>query len=375
MWDNNSVTKVGDTRNYLPLSSLKLYDKEGVYGWLTATYCNNKAKPEEVLFTKAESKIDYPYLDDTKKNLPPEFTPATGSITWEGSITSEVEGEHKVKVLYAGYCKVWIDGKLVVDRWRQSWNPGTSLLKLPVQKGTKLAIKIEWMPDGAESYMAVNWLPPINTADKNAFAFSSEAGQHLDYYFIKGVSADDVIAGYRLLTGKATIVPRWAMGFWQSRERYKTEDEILSTVAEFRKRRIPLDNIVQDWSYWKQDDWGSQDFDAARFPSPDSMIAAVHKQHTHFMISVWPKLYEGITAYKDFEAKGWLYKRNIADRQRDWIAKGYISTFYNAFDDNAKKGFWNLINQKLYSKGVDAWWMDASEPDILSNVSARKAKG
>ena len=73
-------------------------------------------------------------------------------------------------------------------------------------------------------------------------------------------------------------------------------------------------------------------------------------------------------------SKGWLYKRNIADRQRDWIAQGYISTFYDAFNDDARKAFWDLINKKLYSKGVDAWWMDASEPDILSNVSPEKRK-
>ena len=166
---------------------------------------------------------------------------------------------------------------------------------------------------------------------------------------------------------------QWALGFWQSRERYKTQEEILNTVKEFRQRKIPIDNIVQDWSYWKQDDWGSQEFDLSRFPNADSMIDVLHnKYNTHFMISVWPKFYEGIDAYKSFNDKGWLYKRNIADRQRDWIAQGYISTFYDAFNADARKGFWDLLNKKLYSKGVDAWWMDASEPDILSNVSAEK---
>ncbi len=186
---------------------------------------------------------------------------------------------------------------------------------------------------------------------------------------------DEVISGYRVLTGKATIVPQWAMGFWQSRERYKTQDEILNTVAEFRKRNIPIDNIVLDWSYWKENDWGSQEFDTARFPSPDSMIKVLHeKYNTHIMISVWPKFYEGIRSYNEFNKNGWLFKRNIADRQRDWIGKGYVSTFYDAFNANARKGFWDLIHQKIYTKGFDAWWMDASEPDILSNVSPEKRK-
>jgi alpha-D-xyloside xylohydrolase len=186
---------------------------------------------------------------------------------------------------------------------------------------------------------------------------------------------DSVISGYRLLTGKAPIVPKWALGFWQSRERYKTEDEILSTVDEFRKRRIPIDNIVLDWNYWREPEWGSQEFDETRFPSPDSMIDVLHKKYkAQIMISVWPKFYEGISTFNEFNKKGWLYKRNIADSTRDWIGKGYVSTFYDAFNDSARKGFWDLINKKVFTKGIDAWWMDASEPDILSNVSAEERK-
>lgn len=375
LWDNYSLTKAGDTRAFMPLSSLKLYSKTGEYGWLTASYSNDKGKPEDVEFTRAESVIDYPYLDDTKKGLPAAFKPQNGAVTWEGAIQSDLDGMHKFFITYAGAAKVWIDGKLLVDRWRQAWNPGSTVLNLDMQKGKKYSIKIYWTPDGTESYLSAQWLPPLAAPDANAYSFSSEAGKQLDYYFIKGKDMDEVISGYRTITGKATIVPRWAMGFWQSRERYKTQEELLGTVAEFRKRNIPLDNIVQDWSYWKENDWGSQEFDASRFPAPDSMIRDLHNRyHTRFMISVWPKMYEGIQAYKDFDAKGWLYKRNIADRQRDWIAQGYVSTFYDAFNNDAKKGFWDLINQKLYSKGVDAWWMDASEPDILSNVSPEKRK-
>ena len=161
---------------------------------------------------------------------------------------------------------------------------------------------------------------------------------------------DEVIGGYRVLTGKAPIVPKWALGFWQSRERYKTEEEILATVDEFRKRKIPIDNIVLDWSYWKQSEWGSQEFDETRFPSPDSMISMLHKKYnTQIMISVWPKFYEGISAYNEFDKKGWLYKRNIANRQRDWIGNGYVSSFFVAFYDVGRKGFWVLINKNIYS--------------------------
>lgn len=375
LWDNYSYSLIGDTRPFQPLSILQLSDKKGNIGWLTASYANDRAKPGDIAFEKAESEIALSYVGESKLKLPKEFNVEKGVVTWEGSMASMEEGVHKIKFTYAGYIKCWIDGKLVLEKWRQAWNPGVGLVEQYFSKNKKHAIKIEWIPDGSESYLTVNALPPVPVQDRNAFGFWSEAGRNIDYYFVYGNTMDEVIGGYRTLTGKATMVPKWALGFWQSRERYKTQDELLNTVAEFRKRKIPLDNIVLDWSYWKENDWGSQDFDASRFPNPDSMINVLHKQYkTQIMISVWPKFYEGIEAYKKFDEKGWLYKRNIADQQRDWIAQGYTSTFYDAFNEGARKGFWDLIHSKLYVKGFDAFWMDASEPDILSNVSPQRRK-
>lgn len=375
LWDNYSLTSVGDVRSYKQLSAIRLYSAHNEPGWLTAFYHNDKLHPEIVNLEKSESVIDYSYLGDSKKLLPAEFNPSKGLVTWEGFLASEMTGVHIFHLTYGGYLRVYVDGKLRLDRWRQAWNPGSAILDLPIEKDKKVPIRIEWAPDGGESYLSLKWLDPLSAGQQNDVSFSSEAGRQLDYYFIYGNNMDTVIAGYRKLTGKSTIPPKWAMGLWQSRERYKTQDEILNTVKEFRARRIPLDNIVLDWSYWKPDAWGSQEFDVSRFPSPDSMIRMLHNQyHSHFMISVWPKFYEGIAAYNAFNDKNWLYKRNVADSQRDWIGKGYVSTFYDAFNPDARKGFWDLLNNKLYSKGIDAWWMDASEPDILSNVSPEKRK-
>jgi alpha-D-xyloside xylohydrolase len=375
LWDNYSLTTAGDTRPLHPLSSLQLYSKTGDAGWLTASYANDKLKPQEVTTERAEAVIDMGFLGDSKIQLPAAFTPATGVVTWEGNVASYLSGLHQFRFTFGGSLKVWLDGKLVLDHWRKAWNPAPALVPFHFKKGEKVPVKIEWTPEGGESYLSLKWQEPLSAAEENSFGFSSEAGQQIDYYFIYGNNMDEVISGYRNLTGKAPIVPKWALGFWQSRERYKTQNEILTTVDEFRKRKIPIDNIVLDWSYWKEAAWGSQEFDETRFPSPDSMIDVLHKKYnTQIMISVWPKFYEGISTYNEFNSNGWLYKRNIADRQRDWIAKGYISTFYDAFNENARKGFWDLINKKIYSKGIDAWWMDASEPDILSNVSAEKRK-
>ena len=375
LWDNYSLTTAGDTRPLHQLSAFQLFAKNGEAGWLTAAYANNKLKPQEIITERPEANINMEFVGESKSQLPREFIPTSGIVTWEGSIASYLGGNHQLRFVFGGTLKLWLDGKLVFEHWRKAWNPAPLLVPVSLSKGEKKQIKIEWEPEGSESYLSLKWQEPLSEEEENRFSFSSEAGDRVDYYFIYGNTMDEVIAGYRNLTGKAPIVPKWALGFWQSRERYKTQDEILATVDEFRKREIPIDNIVLDWSYWKEAEWGSQEFDEKRFASPDSMIDVLHKKyHTRIMISVWPKFYEGISTYNEFDKNGWLYKRNIADRQRDWIGKGYVSTFYDAFNENARKAFWNLIREKIYSKGVDAWWMDASEPDILSNVNPEKRK-
>jgi alpha-D-xyloside xylohydrolase len=375
LWDNYSLTRAGDIRPLHPLSAMQLFSRKGEAGWLTVTYANDMHKPQELSAERAETSINMEFLGDSKAHLPQEFTPATGMVTWEGSLSSYLSGIHQFRFTYGGSLKVWLNGKLVLDRWRKAWNPASALISWNFKKEKKIPVKIEWIPEGGESYLSLKWQEPLSGEQQNSFGFCSEAGKQVDYYFVYGDNMDEVISGYRKLTGKAPIVPKWALGFWQSRERYKTQEEIVSTVDEFRKRKIPLDNIVLDWSYWKEAEWGSQEFDNKRFPSPDSMIDALHKKYNaRIMISVWPKFYDGIAAYNEFDKNGWLYKRNIADQQRDWIGKGYVSTFYDAFNNAARKGFWNLINNKIYSKGIDAWWMDASEPDIVSNVNPDKRK-
>jgi len=338
-----------------------------------ASYSNDRNKPSDVAFEKAESEINYPYVNDSKMKLPGEFAVNNGMITWQGSIASGIAGLHKLRFTYAGYIKVWIDNKLVLERWRQAWNPGAGVINTDMQKDKKYSIRIEWMPDGGESYLTANWLPPVPDNDVNTFSFESEAARQVDYYFIAGKNMDGVIDGYRRLTGKAQIVPKWAMGFWQSRERYKTQQELLSVVKTFREQKIPIDNIVLDWFYWKPDQWGSHEFDTSRFPDPSGMINDLHsKYNMHFMISVWPKFYTGTKNYDLFNEKGWLYKQNVLNNQKDWV--GYVSTFYDAYNSQARELFWKLMNEKLYSKGVDAWWMDATEPDILSNTSIDERK-
>ena len=165
---------------------------------------------------------------------------------------------------------MYADDKLVLDGWRQNWNAWYHNFDLPMAAGKPMAIRVEWIPN--DGHIALLHNDPLPDADRHSLSLASEVGQAIDYYFIAGANPDEVISGYRTLTGKAVMLPRWAYGFWQSRQRYNTQDEVLDVAAEYRKRGVPLDNIVQDWFYWPEDSWGSHDFDAKRFPDPKGMV-------------------------------------------------------------------------------------------------------
>ncbi len=372
LWDNYSISKFGDPRAFKNISALTLYNEDGEPGGLTAKYYNNrdfKGIPAE---KKEDSAINYKYLKDQEK-FPAAFKMEQGSVEWDGYVQSDLSGAHKFRTFSAGYLKLWVDGEKIVDNWRQAWNPWTNKFRINMEPGKKYHIRIQWIPDGGESYVALNWLSPVDPAIQNRLSLYSEVAKQIDYYFVNGRNQDELISGYRKLTGKSPVMPDWAMGFWQSRERYKTQEELLDVVKEYRKRDIPLDNIVLDWQYWRPDKWGSHEFDPSRFPHPEQMIDSLHQDlNAHIMISVWPKFYVGTKNYEELKDNGWLYPKNVELGRKDWI--GYVSTFYDAFNPDARKLYWEQINKNLNSKGIDAWWMDATEPDITSNVSIEGRK-
>lgn len=372
LWDNYSVTKFGDSRDYMNLSQFKLFDKDGASGGLTATYLTD-SNSDKVFCSRKEETIDYENLE-TIKNFPQGFKFGGSTITWEGYLEPEESGVFRFILYYAGYTKVYMNDQLVVpERWRTAWNPNSYKFTQTLAKGEKTKLKIEWRPDGG-AYLGLKALSPVPDEEQGKLALWSEMSNQIDYYFIYGENMDKVISGYRNVTGKAQIMPSWAMGFWQSRERYKTQDEIVGALKEFRRRQIPIDNIVMDWSYWKEDQWGSHDFDPARFSDPKKMIQDIHDLNAHIMISVWPKFYLNTEHYKDLDKHGFIYQTAIRDSIRDWIGRGYIGSFYDPYKEEARKLFWAQMKEHLYDKGIDAWWMDASEPDIQSNASLEYRK-
>jgi alpha-D-xyloside xylohydrolase len=366
LWDNSSVTRFGDPREYGPITDITLLGKDGSEGGLTATYY---AK-DKVVKVQRETQIDYSFLETPALDTFPKDVANDGKVVWEGFLTSEVEGKHKFLVYGSGYYKIWIEGQLLMDKWRQNWNPWYSSLDVDLLKGQKKSIKIEWIPQAG--FLGLTYLSPQTPEEQNRLSLFSEVANEIDYYFVRGDHADDVIKNYRAITGKAPIVPKWAMGFWQSRERYKEQSELLETVKTFRKKQIPLDNIVLDWFYWPQDSWGSHKFDSTRFPDPKGMVDELHAMNTRLMISVWPKFYPTTDNYEEMHKHGYVYQRNIEKKRLDWVGPGYLNTFYDPFSEGARKMFWAQIDRRLNVLGIDAWWLDASEPDIHSNLSMRE---
>ncbi|MDP4276270.1 MAG: glycoside hydrolase family 31 protein [Bacteroidota bacterium] len=175
--------------------------------------------------------------------------------------------------------------------------------------------------------------------------FLMNAVYEVDYYFMYGPQFDQIVSHYRTLTGKVQMMPKYVFGYTQSKERYTSPHEIDSVLTRFRTEKIPLDMIVQDWNYWKPGWWGHKKFDENFYPNPDEMIRKVHQNNAHYMLSIWPTMNgnEGT----EMASKGFLVSNSI----------------YDAYNPAARKMYWDeYVNKNLFSKGVDAWWCDASEP-------------
>lgn len=174
-----------------------------------------------------------------------------------------------------------------------------------------------------------------------------DAVDQMAYYLITGKNFDELIDGVRTLTGKAVMLPKWAFGYIQSKERYKTQEEILAVTEEFEKREIPLSCIVLDWHSWEKNKWGNKIFDKSRFHDARAMVDALHEKGVHFMISVWPNMNNGTENNAEMAKAGKLLCNNST---------------YDAFDPEARELYWKQCERELFAAGTDAWWCDSTEP-------------
>ena len=348
LWNNYAHTKFGNPDAIQPIPANKLFDNTQNQGGLTLELFADNAFKEKI-----NSEVKTTSTLAIKKENPVK------SVRLSGYLLADKTGEYAFYSYSDGTFRLKINDKLVLDNWAPYANARDMGL-VHLEKSKKYKIEIEWERFHKNNSFELKWR---ESHDASQTSLWSAAGNEINYFVIAGKSMDTLISGYRKLTGKATLLPKWAMGFWQCRERYKTQDEILNVVREFRKREVPLDIIVQDWQYWKTDEWGSATFDPSRFPNPTAMIDTLHKElNTKFVISVWGKFYRNSDNFKELNAAGFLYPKPLEENLVDFL--GYNFSYYDAFNPEARKMYWKQLNEKLYSKGVDAWWMDASEPEM-----------
>ena len=213
------------------------------------------------------------------------------------------------------------------------------------QGNRKIAVPMV-VSTGGYGFLVDAYSPMIfNDNEKGTYIYI-EAAKELDYYFIAG-DMNGVVRGYRKLTGKAALLPKWAYGYVQSQERYESQEEILSTVKKSRELGIGMDCIVLDWISWPDGEWGQKSYDHERFPDPKGMIDKLHEEHVHFMISLWPTMADNTEDHKEFEEKKLFLP---------------ACSVYDAFKPEARELYFEQLKRTHFSYGTDAWWCDSSEP-------------
>ncbi len=223
------------------------------------------------------------------------------------------------------------------------------------QENTEIAVPLLVSTNGYGIFWNNSSRSRVNNRFVHSLYLSAEVADRIDYYFIYGPEADQIIGHYRELTGEVPLFGRWAYGFWQCKNKYQSQAEIEGVAAKYRALHIPVDNIVQDWFWWVT--MGEMKWNP-KYPDPQGMIKKLHDEHFHLMVSVWPYFRPGTSEYKQFDKNGWF------------IAKTQVGGFhplgqalYDPTNPDARAQYWKNIDAALFEKGVDAWWLDTDEPE------------
>ncbi|MFA9377402.1 MAG: TIM-barrel domain-containing protein [Lachnotalea sp.] len=183
--------------------------------------------------------------------------------------------------------------------------------------------------------------------DENGSYLYLDTIDQIDYYFIAGQNPDEIISGFRYLTGKAAMLPKWAYGYIQSKEQYYTAQELVEIIRHYRELDVPIDGVVQDWNSWAPGNWGEKLVDKTRYGDLKECMAQIHDLNAHAMVSVWPNMNMGGKNHTEFLEAGYLLND--------------LST-YDAFNEDARKMYWKQAKEELFDSGFDAWWCDSTEP-------------
>ena len=225
-----------------------------------------------------------------------------------------------------------------------------------VQTNTNDAIPFLWSTAGY-GILWDNYSKTIFKDSTNGASIWSDVADNIDYYFIANPKADKIIADYRYLSGHAPMFGKWAYGYWQSKEHYDTQAELMAVAEKYRKLQIPIDNMIQDWDYWNgAANWSGMFFDKTLFPKPQEMMDKLHAMNYHAIISIWPAIGPATPMYKEFLQKGFLYK------PVGWAGFKY----YDAYNPEANQLYYNYLKNGLWCFGLDGWWIDSTEPDVVN---------
>jgi alpha-D-xyloside xylohydrolase len=217
-----------------------------------------------------------------------------------------------------------------------------------------------------------NYSPTLFVDDSTGTSFTSEVGDCVDYYFMYGGNADGVISLMRDLTGHVPMFPLWTYGYWQSKERYKSQFETVEVVKKYRELGVPLDGIIQDWQYWGDNlHWNAMEFLNPQFPDPTKMIDDVHAMNGHIIISIWASFGPATKQFAIMKEKGMLFDFVTwpPSSKDGWPPDPAFPSgvrVYDPYNPEARDIFWDFLNKGVYSLGMDGWWLDSSEPDHLN---------
>jgi len=248
-----------------------------------------------------------------------------------------------------------------------------------VQRGVKLRM-IQGNTDDyvpifvSEKGYGVIWdnsSPTLFTDTQEETTFRSEVCESIDYYFVFGKNVDGVIAGIRELTGRAPMLPVWAFGYWQCKERYKSRSEIVGVVRRYRELGVPLDGVILDWRYWGNNYlWNAMEFLDPEFPDPAGMIREIHGMNCKIMISIWNSFGPMTKQYRELKEIGALldfitWPESGCDLWPPRLDYPSGVRVYDAYNPTARDIYWKYLKNGLLTLGIDGWWIDSSEPDHL----------
>jgi alpha-D-xyloside xylohydrolase len=216
-----------------------------------------------------------------------------------------------------------------------------------------------------------NYSPTVFKDTPDSTSFRSDVGDCIDYYIMYGGNADGVIARMRELTGQVPMFPLWTFGYWQSRERYKSQDELVGVVRKYRDLGVPLDGIIQDWQYWGNNYlWNAMEFLNSDFYDPKKMVDDIHGMNAHMIISIWNSFGPETKQYRELEKIGALmdfktWPMSGSDKWPPLLDYPSGVRVYDPFNPEARNIYWKYLNKGLFSLGIDGWWLDSSEPDHM----------